>query len=196
MEAFLRGLLETSLAGWEGYEIQNLGSKERLLRGLPSRLQGYRGRGMDDLRIVVLVDRDDDDCRALKARLEAMARGAGLRTRSADPLAYQVVNRVVVEELEAWLLGDPQALRAAYPRLPATFERTEPFRDPDAIAGGTWEALERLLQGAGHLRGRLRKGEVAGEVARYMVPERNVSGSFRAFWTAIAEMIQKSPGGG
>ena len=52
------------------------------MRKLEDRLRGYRKWVPDDWRIVVLVDRDGDDCRALKERLEGTAGRSGLRTRS------------------------------------------------------------------------------------------------------------------
>lgn len=56
--------------------------KDDLLKNLPARLKGYSNWIPDNHRIVVLVDRDADDCRALKDQLETVARDAGLVTRS------------------------------------------------------------------------------------------------------------------
>jgi hypothetical protein len=60
---------------------------------------------------------------------------------------------LAIEELEAWFFGDMDAVRALYPRVPETLEQRAGFRDPDAIRGGTWEALERILQRAGYFAG-------------------------------------------
>ena len=43
---------------------------------------GKDNNGGESLRVVVLVDRDDDDCEQLKAELERMAVAAGLSTKS------------------------------------------------------------------------------------------------------------------
>lgn len=43
--------------------------KDNLLKRLPARLSGHAAWVPDDWRIVVLVDRDDDGCAELKARL-------------------------------------------------------------------------------------------------------------------------------
>ncbi|HUW30965.1 MAG TPA: DUF4276 family protein, partial [Planctomycetota bacterium] len=96
--------------------------------------------------------------------------------------------RLAIEELEAWYFGDWEAVRAAYPRLPGTIPAR--YRDPDAVKGGTWEALERLMQKAGYFRGGLRKIELAGMVAPNMDPARNASSSFKAFSAALADMVQ------
>ncbi|MEA2046068.1 MAG: DUF4276 family protein [Euryarchaeota archaeon] len=70
----------------------------------------------DNWRIVVLIDEDRQDCNKLKLKLENAAIDAGLTTRtSAEADAkFQVLNRILVEELEAWFFGDSEALHSAY----------------------------------------------------------------------------------
>ena len=96
---------------------------------------------------MILIDEDRKNCYQLKERLEMTAREAGLVTKSSAPPNgnFQVVNRLAIEELEAWFFGDVKALRAAYPRVPESLQDQARYRDPDAIQGGTYEALERLL---------------------------------------------------
>ena len=119
------------------------------------------------------MDRDDDDCQKLKKSLEAMAAEAGLATRS-NPKnnRFTVVNRLVVEELEAWYFGDWEAVHQAYPRVTANIPSQATYRFPDAIAGGTWEAFERVMKETGCFRTGLRKIEAAREIANHMVPDR------------------------
>jgi hypothetical protein len=190
MEAALRVLLPKML-GSLSFEVYPHQCKADLLQRLPDRLRGYASWGISPAwKIVVVVDRDDDDCVRLKARLEKMAADAGLRTRStARGRPVAVVNRLAIEELEAWYFGDWEAVRTAYPGVSATIPAKKKYRDPDAIRGGTWEAFERLLQGAGHFTGGgLRKIEAARAVAKHMDPSRNRSRSFRALRDALAEM--------
>ena len=131
----------------------------------------------------------DDDCNALKTRLEEYAAHAGLATRTHQSRnQFSVVNRILVEELEAWYFGDWEAVRAAYPGVSATIPRKSKFRDPDGIRGGTWEAFERVLQRAGHFRNGLRKIEAAREIAARMDPMRNSSPSFQVFRDAVLEL--------
>jgi hypothetical protein len=138
---------------------------------------------------VVVVDRDDEDCLELKQRLEAAAQRAGLRSRSRAGEPWQLVNRIAIEELEAWYFGDWPAVRAAYPRLPATVPNQQRYRDPDAIAGGTWEAFERILQRRGYFKGGLRKIEAARTLGGVVDPVRNRSHSFCRFRDAVLEAI-------
>ena len=163
--------------------------KHDLLSNLERRLKGYRSWLPADARIIVLVDEDRQDCRDLKAHLERAASAAGFTTKTgARGGAFVVLNRIVVEELEAWFLGDPVALNAAYPRVPATLGARAAFRDPDQVAGGTWEALERVLQRAGYYPGGLPKIEVAKTMASHLEAGRNTSASFRCFLSGLAAL--------
>jgi hypothetical protein len=193
MEAALRVLLPRVL-GELSFEVYSHQCKDDLLRCLPDRLRGYAAWLPDDYRIVVVVDRDDDDCLALKQRLEQMASDAQLRSRSnAGDRPYQVVNRLAIEELESWYFGDWGAVRAAYPRVPETIPNQAKYRDPDAIAGGTWEAFERVLKRAGYHQTGLRKIEAARAVAEHWQPQTNRSHSFRILHNVLREMIAAGP---
>lgn len=187
MEAALEHLLPKLLGGIE-FQIIRFQCKDDLLKNAPARLKGYAAWLPENWRIVVLVDRDDDDCLVLKAEMENMAAAAGLSTKTAvgDGQRFQVVNRIAIEELEAWFFGDWLAVQTAYPRVPATLPQKAGFRDPDAIAGGTWEALERVLKKAGYFGAGLRKVELARAVAPQMEFNRNQSRSFQAFASAVA----------
>ncbi len=190
MEAALEQLLPKMLGEIE-FQVIRFQCKDDLFKQAPERLQGYASWLPDGWRILVLVDRDDDDCAVLKGRLETMAEAAGLRSKTAagHGQSFQVVNRIAVEELEAWFFGDWAAVQAAYPRVPNTIPQRAGFRDSDAIAGGTWEALERVLKRAGYFSTGLRKLELARLVATHMEPNRNSSRSFQAFAGAIAAVL-------
>jgi hypothetical protein len=139
---------------------------------------------------VVVVDRDDDACGDLKTRLEAMAVGAGLRTRSsAGTDRWQVANRIAIEELEAWYFGDWDAVRSAFPRVSASIPNNAHYRDSDAILGGTWEAFERILQKHGYFKTGLRKIEAGRAIGSLLDPKRNRSRSFKTFQEVLAEAV-------
>ena len=111
--------------------------KSNLLANLESRLKGYSSWMPDDWRIVVLVDEDRQNCKKLKRKMEKAAMKADLMTKTmagTDP--FVVLNRIAVEELEAWFFGDVSALCAAYPRVPATLAAKSQFREPDSIRIG------------------------------------------------------------
>lgn len=188
MEAFLRAPLPRLLPQDRTFEVHPFQGKSDLLGKLKQRLRGYAAWLPADWRIVVVVDRDDEDCRVLKRQLESIARRAGLRTRTrAGNAPWQLVHRIAIEELEAWYFGDWAAVRSAYSRASANVPRRQGLRDPDAIAGGTWEAFERVMQAHGYFKAGLLKIEAARAIGANVDPARSSSRSFKTFSDAIAE---------
>ena len=186
MEAFLNEILPRMVPGRQ-FRIFVFRGKNDLINNVSKRLKAYAQFLQGDFRIFVLVDRDNRDCQDLKRQLEAQASEAGVVTRSQDNDAWQVVNRVVVEELEAWYFGDWHAVRSVWPRVSPNIPNQARYRDPDAIRGGTWEAFERILQRAGYFKAGLAKIEAARAVGARLDPLRNRSRSFAAFRDALAE---------
>ena len=103
-----------------------------LLDRLPSILRGY-GRSLDreSSAVVVVVDSDNRDCMVFKRELIEVLEACNPQPRT--------LFRIAIEEAEAWLLGDRDAVKAAYPDA------------KDAILNGyvqdsicdTWEVLGR-----------------------------------------------------
>jgi hypothetical protein len=108
--------------------------REGLLDQLPAKLRAY-GRTLDAAtdRVVVLVDLDDDDCLDLKKRLMALL-------DLCDPQPA-VLFRIAIEETEAFYLGDPRAIQAAFPQ--AKIRRMKDY-EQDSICG-TWELFQRVI---------------------------------------------------
>lgn len=186
MEAFLHEALPAILPEDCTFQSYSFGDKGRLLTNLENRLRGYARWLPAEYRLVILVDRDSDDCRDLKRRVEETVDGAGLLSRSiAGEGDWQAATRIVCEELEAWYFGDWEAVKAAYPRVSGVLPPR--LRNSDGIAGGTWEALERILRNAGYFKGGLRKVEAAKAIGQRIDPDRNSSPSFRVFRDAIRE---------
>ncbi|SMP39763.1 protein of unknown function [Desulfonatronum zhilinae] len=190
-EEALRHLLPSLLRGRARTKVINLGSKYKLLKVLEDRLRAYRTRidKGEDLRIVVLLDRDDDDCVLLKGRLEQAAAKAGLPSKSRPDGSgrFFVVNRIVIEELESWFIGDPEALRRTFSGLPRINPNGGIFRNPDN--GGTWEALHRFLKKHGIYRNSYPKIDAARRIAPNMRVDRNRSGSFGQFVAGIEAVL-------
>ena len=189
-EAALSNILPKVFEPTTSFAIHPYQGKQDLLKKLPSRLRGYKAWLPRDWRIVVLIDADDEDCRRLKRRLEDIAQNSNLLTKSVtrNSSNFQVLNRLAIEELEAWFLGDIEALNAAYPRISLNLGNKAKYRDPDAITGGTWEALERELKRVGYYTGGLSKISAAREISLHMVPERNRSHSFQVFRRGLLEI--------
>lgn len=190
MEAFLRALMPRLLPHDRTFEVHPFQGKTDLLSKLEARLRAYATWLPEDWRIIVVVDRDSDDCQALKGRLEDLAARAGLRTRSrAAGADWQLVNRLAIEELEAWYFGDWTAVHTAYPRVPVSIPNRRGLRDSDAIAGGTWEAFERVMQRHGYFKAGLEKVEAARAIGFLVDPGRSRSRSFQVFFGAVAEAM-------
>jgi hypothetical protein len=189
MEAFLRELLPRMLGDNVSFEIYPFQCKDDLLSKLSSRLRGYSAWLPEGWRIVVVVDRDDEDCRKLKQRLDETVRKEGLRIRSTDARNWQVVNRIAIEELEAWYFGDWAAVKRAYPKVSSNVPQKEAFRNPDTISGGTWEAFERLMKRSGYFEGGLRKIEAARQLGRQLDWLHNSSLSFQYFRDVVLEVL-------
>jgi hypothetical protein len=187
-EAFLQRCVGKLLPKGTGVAFRVFSGKPDLLKKLPARLKGMSWIPPDH-RIVVLVDEDRQDCLTLKEQLERAARDAGLLTKSAaQGRTFKVLNRIAVEELEAWFLGDLPAIQAAYPRFRASYVAAANRRDPDAVKGGTSEALERALQRAGYYSTGLPKIEVARNIGDHIDVARNTSPRFKQFVQGIAAL--------
>lgn len=108
--------------------------REGLLDQLPAKLRAY-GRSLNPAtdRLLVLLDADDDPCVELKRRL--------LETlESCDPRPV-VLFRLAIEETEAFYLGDPQAIRKAFPQ--AKVQKLGSYVQ-DSVCG-TWELFQGVI---------------------------------------------------
>lgn len=191
-EAALMNIVPKILGPTVSLRFHPYSGKRDLLDKLPWRLKAYSRWLPTNWRIVVLVDRDQEDCEWLKAKLEQNAQDASLPTKSSPwPSPRIVLNRLAIEELEAWFFGDVDALIRAYPRLGRNIAAKARYRDPDAIGGGTWEALEKELKQAGYYQGGLAKIKLARDVSTYMDPDRNRSRSFQVFRKGLLELVRQ-----
>lgn len=189
-EAFLSAWLPRFLDDRATFNIHAFQGKSDLLANLERRLKGYARWLPDYARIVVLIDRDSADCAALKAKLERAAAAAGLPTRTVvGGPNWKVANRILIEELEAWYFGAWESVLRAYPRALANVPLKAAWRQSDQIAGGTWEAFERVMKKGGYFEGGLRKIEAAQAIgAEFNANECN-SPSFTIFYAAVLEAV-------
>jgi hypothetical protein len=192
-EAALENLLPRIVGSAVSYHIHAYQGKQDLLTRLPTRLRGYAHWLPENYKIVVLVDEDRQDCHALKQEMEDIAAQAGFKTKSSPDANgnFQIINRIAIEELEAWFFGDTAALHQAYPRISKNLRRQSRYRDPDAIVGGTAEALQKLLARKNYYSPAigLPKIETARRISQFMEPSRNRSRSFQTFHNALRALL-------
>lgn len=160
-------------------------SKRVLLDQLPKLIRGYgRSPGID--AVVVVVDVDERDCREFLQELLAVA-------KDCDP-APNVMFRLAIEEMEAWLLGDSQAFQVAYPRVRKDILR----RYVQDSQNGTWEVIADAVHKGGSaavkkigwpLPGQL-KHEWAEKIGPLMDIENNASPSFGKFRDGLRRLIE------
>ncbi len=145
--------------------------KQDLEKSLRIKLRGWREPGVN---FVVLRDNDGGDCRALKERLRELCG----RNGRPDTLV-----RIACEELEAWYLGDPDALADAYGEdsLRGIGARAR-FRDPDTVAKPSTAVCELVPQ--------FQKTDGARRMAEHLSRERNRSASFQALMQGIENIWQ------
>ena len=157
MRAVLRGVLERIVPGWRENEhwvsVPHRGASD-LEKSILNKLRGWREPG---IRFVILRDNDGADCKERKAKLRELS-AAGRET--------DVTIRIVCQELEAWFLGDLDAVKAAYPKAKISETATPAkYRDPDAVNNAS-EELARLTG----VRGKVGR---ARHIARHIDVDRN-----------------------
>ena len=149
-----------------------------------------------------LLMRDRRDCYELKAELERTAREAGFVTKSsALPNSdFQVVNRLAIEELEAWFFGDVEApgyTQLIPPvRVSINLEQYQArYRNPDAIhrwyirsIGAFANRRKNYHTPKDKLCANL---EVAQNIAQHMEPNRNKSKSFQVFVEGLKACVEE-----
>ncbi|MCX7835875.1 MAG: DUF4276 family protein [bacterium] len=188
----LKNLLPKIIGSEHTFQIHPHQGKPDLLNKLPKKLKAYRRYISSDVRIVILVDLDSEDCNQLKRKLDNMAEQAGFRTKTTANKThqpnFQVLNRLVIKELEAWFLGDFQAIHSAFPKVPWKLRNKKQHIDPDSIIKPS-KALERMLQKYNYYKNGLQKLDCAKKISAHMDPNHNSSVSFNQFKKGISAFL-------
>lgn len=152
-----------------------------LLDQLPAKLRGMSHYTADTC-ILVLLDVDDQDCKALLNDLNAQLL-ANLPRR--PPV---VRFRLAIEEIESWLIADWPAVKRAFPKAKLTALKTI---QPDQRIGA-WEALAKSLGATPKLTTGADKFAWAQEIAPHLNLNNPPSPSFRRFIAAV-ERLRAAP---
>ena len=118
-------------------------------------------------------DNDNADCRDLKARLTRLCVQGG----RSDSLV-----RIVCQELEAWYLGEPDALAVAYDNesLRGLHNKAR-YRQPDAVAQPAQE-MKRLIPEFGKI-------DCARRMAQALTEAGNQPSSYKSFLQGMAQFV-------
>lgn len=143
--------------------------KQDLENSISKKLRAWHEPGV---RFVVLRDNDGGDCHALKAKLMTLCHDGGRE----DTLV-----RIACQELEAWYLGEPDAMAEAFSndQLRSIGARAR-YRIPDAVQQPS-TAVERLVP-------EFQKVSGARRMAPRLSRERNRSRSFQVLIEGIERL--------
>ena len=157
-----------------------------LLDLLPSELRAYnKVYAGKEIILIIAMDSDDKDPQALRQEIYSVASKFAPDIRS--------VVGISTEEIEAWILGDKNAIKDAYPDC--NTEILDSY-EQDSVCG-TWEILCRAISenaddlieigypAIGHY-----KALWAETISRYMLPQKNVSPSFNTFKMALITALK------
>lgn len=165
MKVFLDGLLPRIFPELRFLCVPHEG-KSDLEASLARKLRAWNEPGV---RFVVIRDNDGSGCLDLKARLAGICSATG---------RAGVTIRIACQELEAWYLGDPQALALAYRDVKLRrLDARARFRNPDSVVNPA-QTLERLIP-------EFQKVTGARQLAEVMDAGRNRSRSFQVFIEAV-----------
>lgn len=172
MKVLLDGLLPRFFPDLAFLSVPHEG-KHDLEKSIPIKVRAWNVPGD---RFVIVRDNDGRDCLVTKAALVKLCRKAG-RTDS--------LVRIACQELEAWYLGEPDALAEAFDddKLHRIGEMAR-YREPDAVQQPSAELVKLVPE--------FQKVSGARRLAPRLTRERNVSQSFHALIDGI-ERIVRSP---
>jgi len=169
MKAFLESLLPRLLPGSATFTLIAHEGKGDLEASLPRKLRAWR---RPDAKFLVVRDQDAADCRAVKARLAGIAAAAG---------QDGTVVRIACRELEAWILGDLEAVARAFDRPQiAHLASKQKYRNPDRL-GSPSDELRKLLGSYSKVAG-------ARAAGSHVDVSRNCSRSFQVFVAAVQRL--------
>jgi hypothetical protein len=175
MKNFLIGILPNVLpAGYylnSNCFIREHQGKHDLRKSIPKKVRAY-SHLKSPVKVIIIHDQDSSDCKILKADLVNLV-------KSNSNIPFLV--RIACRELEAWYIGDMNALEAIYPVFKASkYTNWSMFRNPDNCNAS--DELRKLIP-------MFQKGVASTEIPKYINLSKNRSGSFNQLITGIISFL-------
>lgn len=147
--------------------------KRDLEESIPRKLKAWRTPGV---HFCVIRDNDGADCRKVKRKIAALCTSNG----RPDTLV-----RIACQELEAWYIGEPDALADAFGKESLRgIGKKRKYRNSDGIQRPSAE-IERLIPEFSKVSG-------ARRMARHLTRERNRSARFRIFMDGLEDFVREA----
>lgn len=174
MRNFLFGILPEILpAGFQlnsNCFIREHQGKQDLKKSIPIKIRAFSHINKT-IKVIIIHDQDSADCKILKAELKKLANNSKVKS----------LVRIACRELEAWYLGDMDALEAIYPQFKAVkYRNWALFRNPDNCNASN--ELTRLIP-------TFQKGKASREITEFLNLDNNKSSSFNHLISGIKKFL-------
>ncbi|MDR1797236.1 MAG: DUF4276 family protein [Clostridiales Family XIII bacterium] len=166
MKNTLEHILPKILSKDVAFQLVEHEGKSSLQKSIPIKLKGWKG-----VHFVIVQDQDSGDCVSLKNELRELACKSGRD----DTLV-----RIVCRELEAWFLGDFEAVEEAYGIDLSKVKNKKKYRNPDMVENAK-EELKKIVHSYQPYSG-------SGKIAQHMDIERNKAHSFKVFVEGVRRL--------
>ncbi|PWK23354.1 uncharacterized protein DUF4276 [Arcicella aurantiaca] len=178
MENLLKIILPKILP--EGFELdincflRPHSGKSDLHKSIPKKIRAFSNFN-EKVKIIIVQDQDSNDCKLLKKKIVELCSENG---------DCPVLVRIACRELEAWYLGDMDAIEKVYPKFKAKSHRNlAKFRNPDIC--NPYNELVKIIKD-------FQKGKASREIPEYMNIDNNTSESFNQFVKGVVKFLEFS----
>jgi hypothetical protein len=145
--------------------------KQDLQKSIPRKIRAFN-QSKIPYKVIVLHDQDSADCRVLKQKLKQLV---------LDNAPIPMLIRIVCRELEAWYLGDMEAISKVYPAFKVDkYRNLTVFRKPD-ICNAADELKKRIPT--------FQKGYASKEIPKHFNLSQNSSESFNQFVLGLKHFL-------
>lgn len=175
LEILLPRILPDEIKLNEHYFLRAHEGKSDLKKSIPKKISAFNNSNTE-VGVVILQDQDSNDCMMLKNELVSLCELPNSNVRS--------LVRIVCRELEAWYLGDMDAMQKAYPKFIAhKYKNKAKFRYPDDSNAS--DEIKKILP-------TFQKVEGARRISPHINVEMNRSPSFHQFVNGLKLFIESS----